>query len=62
MADYIHYNQQGLNILGKSVAEAIYKIETSNNYNPPTYKELAYPIPAKEHYLFNLSMYHFTIK
>lgn len=47
MTDYIHYNQQGLNVIGKSVAEAIFQIENTNIYIPPMLEESVYPNPTK---------------
>jgi hypothetical protein len=46
MTDYVHYNQQGYNIIGTTIAEVIYSIEKNHVYEPPDYKNSIYPNPV----------------
>lgn len=46
MTDYIHYNQQGYNVLGKTIAEVIFEIEKTKTYTPPVYDDQTYPNPS----------------
>jgi hypothetical protein len=46
MGDYIHYNQAGYNILGKTIAEVIVKIDEHKFYEAPPLVNNAYPNPT----------------
>src|SRR6267142_1806075 len=46
MTDYVHYNQHGYNVLGKTVAEVIDHIDKTKTFQPPVYENVIYPNPA----------------
>jgi hypothetical protein len=52
MRDYTHYNQQGYNVLGRTVADVICEVELSGSYEPPSSFDSVFPNPSNSIFQF----------
>lgn len=60
MIDYIHYNQQGYNAIGKTIAEVIYNIEEKKEFNRPIYANAIFPNPSNS--TFNIPFFNVALE